>query len=114
MGLFKNKGDLFFFLFAFTIVFAIPVLMIIFVFIVSGAGFIDMLQAIGIWVAMASVWSFLMYIMSLLGRVVPQTPYNISKYQKYIEENKTSLGLFARPVYYNKSKIVLANKYVVI
>ena len=37
----------------------------------------------------------------------------ISQYVQYIEENKTSLGLFARPVY-GKSKIILANKFVII
>ncbi len=35
------------------------------------------------------------------------------KYYKYVEDNKVSLGLFARP-YSSMSNIVLANKYVVI
>lgn len=38
---------------------------------------------------------------------------DISKYTDYIESNKTSIGLFARPVF-QKTKIIFANKFVVI
>ena len=57
------------------------------------------------------MWGFMCSLQ--VGIEKHSTPHDMSKYKEYLEENKTSLGLFARPVI-GKSKIILANKFVII
>ena len=117
MKLFEDKFNLYLFLFFFTLVFVIPEIFILICALNGNSSLnspLEIMIAMISWAVMASIWLFLFYIINRHNTRVPKTPSDISKYQQYIEENKTSLGLFARPVYYNKSKIILANKYVAI